>query len=430
MRSLICCGLLLTITNTTLAQVNLPGQNQGSDGPFMPTSNTTIDLSLAATGVWDDPGEGNGIYDPVKWAVVFKYSSVDIPSGVTVSFLNHPSGAPVIWLVNGPVNIAGTVTLNGSGGHGPSSVRTYAVPGPGGFRGGRGSDIASTAAAGFGPGGAVTGGDGDSGGAGGSYITVGQSGGGAGQQVGESYGNAGILPLLGGSGGGGGRNGGLGSGGGAGAGALLIACPEHFQLDGLIRANGGGGANDGTGNSDGDGGGGAGGGIRLIADSIAGLGSLQAVGGSGPDAGGGGGFGGIRVEANINKLVEPGDPLYTFGLPGMEAIIWPDELAPVVRSITLAGQLVPSDPRAQLSYPNADILMSDGTGALLIIETENIPLPPEGSVTVKVAPALGAPFTVGAAYQSTAGIISTWHAALDLPDGHCVIQAHAKIQQQ
>ena len=119
--------------------------SDGSDGAFAPTSDVEIDLSLAATGPWTqmstDPMNGlggPGVYDDSVWAVVFKYSSVDVPAGVTVTFKNHDSRAPVVWLVQGDVTIAGSVVLSGEHANLPGSFEPmYAEPGPGGFRGGR-----------------------------------------------------------------------------------------------------------------------------------------------------------------------------------------------------------------------------------------------------------------------------------------------------
>src|SRR5687768_18467177 len=75
-----------------------------TDGKLEVTSTEhVVDLSQASTGAWDQPGQtpGKGVYDPVKWAVVFKYDSVSIAEGSTVRFLNHPSCAPVVWIVSG-----------------------------------------------------------------------------------------------------------------------------------------------------------------------------------------------------------------------------------------------------------------------------------------------------------------------------------------
>jgi len=60
------------------AQVN-SGSN-GSDGALNPTSNPVIDMA-------DHP---DGIYH---------YTSVNIPAGVTVSFLPNERNKPKVWLV-------------------------------------------------------------------------------------------------------------------------------------------------------------------------------------------------------------------------------------------------------------------------------------------------------------------------------------------
>ncbi|MBK8093158.1 MAG: hypothetical protein IPK32_14525 [Verrucomicrobiaceae bacterium] len=96
------------------AQLTIP--SDGSDGAFAPAANVEIDLGLATTALWNTPGSGNGVYDAEKWAVVFKYSSVNIPAGVKVTFKNHPTYAPVVWLVQGNVTIAGELSLKGKDG--------------------------------------------------------------------------------------------------------------------------------------------------------------------------------------------------------------------------------------------------------------------------------------------------------------------------
>ena len=66
------------------ADIVIPGAD-GSDGALTITTNTTIDLSQAVSANWDTPSPqpGKGVYDGTKWAVVFKYSSVNISSGAT-----------------------------------------------------------------------------------------------------------------------------------------------------------------------------------------------------------------------------------------------------------------------------------------------------------------------------------------------------------
>lgn len=111
-----CLSLLLFGLYSSRAAIVVPGAD-GSDGALVITEDTVIDLSQAVLGdgaavKWDTnnaANEGKGIYDPEKWAVVFKYSSVTVGAGVTLSFKNHGSRAPVVWLVNGDVTIDGTL---------------------------------------------------------------------------------------------------------------------------------------------------------------------------------------------------------------------------------------------------------------------------------------------------------------------------------
>ena len=97
-RSLSVVSVLVLLLPCT-ASADFDSGSDGSDGAFNPKFKTVIDLSLAATAPWDTPSPVpvQGVYDPDDWAVVFKYTTIDIPVGVTVSFTNHPSGAPAIW---------------------------------------------------------------------------------------------------------------------------------------------------------------------------------------------------------------------------------------------------------------------------------------------------------------------------------------------
>lgn len=86
---------LASCLRPALAQLNIP--SDGSDGVFAPTEDTIVDLSQAVTGRWDDNNSANagkGNYDKDKWAIVFKYSSVNIPgtrsTQLTAKLLRHP----------------------------------------------------------------------------------------------------------------------------------------------------------------------------------------------------------------------------------------------------------------------------------------------------------------------------------------------------
>lgn len=95
------------------AGIAIPGAD-GSDGALNITQDSVIDSSKATTGKWDDNNSanaGNGVYDPEKWAVVFKYTSVNVLAGKKLTFKNHATRAPVVWLVSGNVTIGGTVDL-------------------------------------------------------------------------------------------------------------------------------------------------------------------------------------------------------------------------------------------------------------------------------------------------------------------------------
>jgi len=231
------------------------------------------------------------------------------------------------------------------------------------------------------------------------------------------YGNPAVLPLIGGSGGSICTRWGPNAGGGAGGGAILIACPRTITLSpsgAYIRARGG--------SSEGYQGryGGSGGAIRLIADAVQGPGSLDAW-----TNGWGGAWGRIRIEANSVSLTDPGAPRYTLGSPGATAVLWPSDLgnAPSARIISVGGQPAPTDPRASLDFPGADVTVPSGGAQLAVIETRNVPL--DWSVVVKVVPKQGYDDLIRAAYISGDDTLATWNATLPLSSGFTVVQVRA-----
>lgn len=239
----------------------------GSDGNLIINSatptNYCLDLSKAISGAWDAPqsganiGQRLGIYDAEKWAVVFKFTSVNIGANVTICFTNHPSHAPVVWIVQGDVRIDGRVSLDGEPGN---TFARHTEPGPGGGYGGIGeTSEAIRSSDGFGWGGGLA--NTLAGSA--SFATLGQL------QVqntyyrdvdgivGANYLGASCIPLKGGSGGAGSGEVGnpyqfnIGQGspdfafnrsdlsGGAGGGAILIVSGRNLTVGGSISANGG-----------------------------------------------------------------------------------------------------------------------------------------------------------------------------------------------
>ncbi len=241
---------LAALVPSSLAQLSVP--SDGSDGALNITSNTVIDLSQAITGTWTAPGSGTGIYDLNQWAVVCKYSSVNIANGATVSFINHSANPPVVWLVQSNVTINGTVSVNGANGTSSSPAQFLpAVPGPGGFAGAA-YDPSIGTGEGFGLGGGIG--------------NVGSA------TYQSSYGNPQILHLIGGSGGSVANNCGYVVTGGSGAGAILIVAGTTVSVTGQITAIPG--AALGCNGADSYG---SGGGIRLVAYQISGTGSINAA---------------------------------------------------------------------------------------------------------------------------------------------------------
>jgi len=307
------------ITTFASAAITVPGAN-GTDGVLNITVDTVIDLSQAANGTWDQDNTANagkGVYDATKWAVIFKYSSVTVDAGVTLTFINHPSRAPLVWLVSGNVSIEGTVSVDGQN---YVAAPALAEPGAGGFRGAMATFSSGVrASAGFGPGG---GSRESNHGTGGSYGTT--TGGPT------PYGNPSLVPLIGGSGGGGDNESTtLKGGGGGGGGAILIASTGTTTINGIVTANGGNGQFSYTG-TDINSGGGSGGGVRIVTHSLDGTGVARTLGGTGGKTGG---VGRIRIERVINNntiQVTP-DPSIVPLTDGDTALIWPPATAPTVK---------------------------------------------------------------------------------------------------
>lgn len=312
----------------------------GADGPFNPTANTVVTL----------PPNG-----------VLNYTTINIPSGVTVTFLKNAANTPVYMLATGDVTIAGTISVNGSNG--------TSIPGqggPGGFNGAYGCTMVDLGGIGLGPGGGSSGTfscvwNGSHAGGGGGFATAGASGCGTG---GGTYGNAKLIPLIGGSGGGGG--GGASNpvySGGGGGGAILIASSGSIIFSGVISANGGSGYAP-------LGAGGSGGGIRLIANTISGSGNITALGSSCSGNCPQGGVGRIRLEAYTNNNTISANPAYSFSnTPGN---VFPP--APPSLTITsIAGYSPPATPTGSYSQPDIPLPSSTINPITVNVSASNIP---------------------------------------------------------
>jgi hypothetical protein len=188
----------------------------------------------------------------------FHYTAVTIASNATLTFTPNSLNTPVYLLAQGDVVINGTIDVSGKA---PTGAWGGAG-GPGGFPGGNaGND-------GYGPGA-------------GRYRSgcASYGSGPAGERYpansGTTYGSPLLVPLVGGSGGSGFEFGSYASyGGSGGGGAILVASSTTVTVSatGGITAKGGDAWGD-------EGGLGSGGGIRVVAPVIAGLGYLDAKGG-------------------------------------------------------------------------------------------------------------------------------------------------------
>lgn len=317
-------------------------------------------LSLTTPGtVVFDPKSFNPPLDP-DGNNVYHFTSITIGPGVTVR-LRGPelNMAPVFWLASGPVQIDGTIDLNGEAGHTGSVVlanRRPAIPGAGGYPGGIGGIPGSQHQEGAGLGrGQICGHGGG----------AGHNGTGCGCGGGATYGNNFLIPLLGGSGGAGGEgNGRHGGGGGAGGGAFLLASSVSIAVNGSITAGGGRGESPLNG---GWGGGGSGGAIHLLAPTLSGTGAIRADGGtSGVNCGA---PGRIRLEALQHLLTGTISPGPIRATPFTRDLT-PASL-PSVRVVSIGGVPVPPDPTGSFAVP--DVTLDQGSAVTVAIEARNIP---------------------------------------------------------
>jgi hypothetical protein len=253
--------------------------SDGSDGAFHPLGSMTLDL----------PPDG-----------IFNFTTIDIPTGVTVRFRGNVDNTPVVLRATGAVTVGGVIDVSAGGvsladlanpALGYIRPATTRVGGPGGGRGGdagfgdttcTGTDCRD-ATAGSGPAGGQPGPTPTHSG----LKVYGVAGGGGGMatpgEAAERYttgvpGSASVpypVVLTGGSGGGGGSGwyffgvalgGGAGGGGG---GALQISTPDAITVGGSLLGLGanGGWSFANSGGQGGPGGGGSGGTVALLGDS-------------------------------------------------------------------------------------------------------------------------------------------------------------------
>ncbi|MBL9175432.1 MAG: hypothetical protein JNL10_17960 [Verrucomicrobiales bacterium] len=391
--------LLLLACWPATAAITIPGITgtpaAGVDGELnLVSDHRVIDLSESLPGTWDSiPRDGTkGVYDTNKWAVVFKYSSVNISRNLELGFRNNSARAPVVWLVSGDVTITGTLNLNAAA---YTASADYQEPGPGGFRGGTEIGVRS---GGMGPGG------GNRNSAGASHKRQ------DGIEAGPSYGDPEIRQLIGGSGSAANSSG----RGGAGGGAILIVATGKIVVNGNIFANGS--TVSGVG-------GGSGGAVRLVASSIEGSGLIQTLGtGTSP------GF--VRTEAETygvsNPSVHPLD--YSVATITGPIAIWPEDNAPTARIVSVSNLPVPADPKAALGLAPTDVNVPLNGSRQVRIETRNFPT--SGTVTLFVTPVQGDRTALTATMlPGGSNDLATWEATLDSAlTGRAALQVRAAAE--
>ena len=416
----------------------------GGDGPLSPIVDETLDL----------PPDG-----------VFNFTTVNIPTGITVTFNKNDANTPVILLATGDVVIDGTIDVSGgnsasigaAGDGNPGDDGMYGEGGAGGFDGGRGGMPGNViGSAGLGPGAGNpsrginafgdTSGTG-CGGGGAGHLTAGESSEAIAitddsnmnaesvcdtdnDQVsgGRIYGAENLLPLIGGSGGGGGSAGSAfaGSGGGGGGGAILIASSGTVTINGGINADGGSSGSAVGSLTGGTGGGGSGGAVRIVAETIAGNGAITALGGDagtykpndGKSQGGAGADGRIRLEAATYKRTASTSPAFSFASP--QTIFLPN--LPSLRISSVAGIDAPVSPTG-----NADIILSESTPNPVTVKFSTKGVPVGSTVKLTVTPASGPSTALTSDAITGDDKDGTASIKVDLPDGPSVLLAEVSF---
>lgn len=348
--------------------------SSGADGAFDlagTTSGTIVEFNPAVLRVNKDP---NGpLLDP-EHDNVFHFTTINVPTGVTVHFSSKYSKGPVYWLASGAVTIAGKLEMNGDSGtdyNRTIAARTPSNPGPGGFPGGvggyTGTDLFGYPQAGFGPAGGLAWPN--------APLCCFRG------QGGRNSSTKFLVPLIGGSGGGGGGTdvyAYLGSGAGAGGGAILIASSVSVSLTGTIESRGGhsgyGSSNSGCPNY--YGGGGAGGSIRIAAPIVQGGGTIETLYGypNRGTCGDGNAIGSVgitRIEAfQHNWTFALNNTTYYTGSPVSTFV--PTTPPPTLEVTAVNNQSVAPNPTG--SFDLADVTINNSGPVDVVIHGHYVPL--------------------------------------------------------
>lgn len=368
------------MTGASLAQPFDSGST-GAYGPMAITTDTTLDV----------PPDG-----------VFHCTTISISAGVTLRFKPNGLNTPVILLSRGDVTIQGTIDLSG----GQAEGAVPGAAGPGGFDGGYGGFAGSPGGDGKGPGGGIQGQ---------SRYNAAHA-----QALPESigstntYGNALLMPIVGGSGGAG-SQGSPGGGGGGGGGAVLIASNTRISVNGSIQCKGAAGDFD-TGFR--GGGGGSGGAIRLVAPIVDGFGTLDVVGGQGGRVSSfqTASSGRIRIDCRDRNAFRS-LRLAGVGTRGTQMFVFPS-YNPRLSIVEAAGRAIPAGNNEKVLF---DLPSGPPTNVIIRVQaagfTNNVPIQvvvsPEHGDSVSYNSTIdiqqGNPTTTNVSVTIPAGTISTIH---------------------
>ncbi len=340
--------------------------SNGSRGDLVITNDTTIIL----------PPDG-----------ILHYKSFRITNNAAVGFVKNANNTPVYLLSQGDISIGGRLYVSGGDSQGD---RGPGLGGPGGFDGGRRGIATAPPGDGQGPGAGRAGTDiasnrADSAG-GGAYVN---STGNGTTNAGSIYGNAALIPLVGGSGGGGTP----GFGGGGGGGAILVA--SNTRID--FANNDGNHFIDATGGQWGTGGaynGGSGGAVKLVAPVITGYQRIYVQNRNGTA-----GSGRVRLDAaNFGGAdFSTVNPSYSLSYGNMLATGLEGTL-PRLELVSIAGRVLPTD-----GISNGFILLPNGspTNQPVVVRTRNFGT--KVPVRIVVAPDNGTTQYFDSEVDSTAG---------------------------
>ncbi|MCS6316668.1 MAG: hypothetical protein H8K05_02570 [Nitrospira sp.] len=400
--AMLCFGALMI--GPDISALAFTSGSTGALGAFAPVSNTTVIL----------PPDG-----------ILNYTTITIPSGVTVTFQPNSANTPVILLAQGNITIGGQLYVNGVSGlvatPAGSTVQLGGLGGPGGYRGGQGGQkgLANNSGA---PG------QGPNAGTSGRFDAVVTANG----NYGADSSFVSLIPLFGGSGGGGGTGDATlwGTSGGGGGGALVLASSTQItvQTTGTVAANGGNGPIYTTVCSTYSGGPGSGGAVRLVAPAVTVQGGVAATGGGGGCVAGVGGPGRIRIECTTCSLVttNPVASISNVLGPVASASTPPLINIPTLTISTIGGLSVPVNPSG--IYTAADVTMPTGTVNPVPVTLIANNLPVGTVLSLRIIPASGADqFFVSSPTTGTFGS-STATAAAQFPYSQIsLIQAYANV---